>query len=58
MTSDPVRPFGRVHSAKVNPCPEDRAGDLAGAPEQAPHLLERGAHDGHGGSAEESSPGD
>jgi 4-hydroxy-tetrahydrodipicolinate synthase len=46
MTSDPVRPFGRVLSAMVTPFTEDGSVDLAGAQELAAHLVDRGAHDG------------
>ncbi|MGY1772192.1 4-hydroxy-tetrahydrodipicolinate synthase [Blastococcus sp. SYSU D00813] len=46
MTSDPVRPFGRVLSAMVTPLAEDGSIDLAGAQELAAHLVDRCAHDG------------
>jgi 4-hydroxy-tetrahydrodipicolinate synthase len=46
MTSDPVRPFGRVLTAMVTPFTEDGSVDLAGAQELAAHLVDRCAHDG------------
>ena len=46
MTSDPVRPFGRVLTAMVTPFAEDGSIDLAGAQELAAHLVDRKAHDG------------
>jgi 4-hydroxy-tetrahydrodipicolinate synthase len=46
MTSDPVRPFGRVLTAMVTPFAEDGSIDLAGAQELAAHLVDRQSHDG------------
>jgi 4-hydroxy-tetrahydrodipicolinate synthase len=46
MTTDPVRPFGRVLTAMVTPLAEDGSIDLAGAQELAAHLVDRQAHDG------------
>jgi 4-hydroxy-tetrahydrodipicolinate synthase len=46
MTTDPVRPFGRVLTAMITPLAEDGSIDLAGAQELAAHLVDRQAHDG------------
>jgi 4-hydroxy-tetrahydrodipicolinate synthase len=46
MTSDPVRPFGRVLTAMVTPLAEDGSIDLSGAQELAAHLVDRRSHDG------------
>jgi 4-hydroxy-tetrahydrodipicolinate synthase len=46
MTSDPVRPFGRVLTAMVTPLAEDGSIDLSGAQELAAHLVDRQSHDG------------
>src|SRR5438270_13451689 len=61
MTTDPVRPFGRVLSAMVTPLAEDGTIDLAGAQELAAHLVDRGAHDGlvvHGTTGESPTTSD